>query len=222
MADWGRLRDELAALQAQARPLVRAEVTVSVQEMARLVEQGNNMAGSLIETAAERDQLRERVRAVLAYIKTIECPNCDHAVSFHDNRLGTCDANVNNALGPCGCDWSSSIAEDIRDLLKPAPGGSPQPGTDVSVDAAFEERSDTKPSRDVSWLSDTHWKLLGVSAHLAGWAALRPEEKALQGTRVRVSPGDCDRIVDAAVAKVREQIRKWAEPDEPAERSDAV
>jgi chromosome segregation ATPase len=66
----------------------------------------------------EKVALERQRQAVLDYLRTIECPNCDHPVSLHDNRLGTCSANVNNDLRPCGCDWSSSIAEDIRDLLE--------------------------------------------------------------------------------------------------------
>jgi hypothetical protein len=73
----------------------------------------NDMAAALV---AEVRKLRAQRDAVLAYTAKIECPNCDHAVSFHDNHLGLCDANLNNALGPCGCDWTSSVAEDIREL----------------------------------------------------------------------------------------------------------
>ncbi len=70
---------------------------------------------------AEVRKLRDQRDAVLAYTATIECPNCDHPVKFHDNRLGLCDANLNNSLGPCSCDWTSSVAEAIRDRYAALP-----------------------------------------------------------------------------------------------------
>ncbi len=66
--------------------------------------------------------------------------------------------------------------------------------------------------RDVSWLRETHWKMLEINARLHGWGVLRPEEKALPDSPARISAHDCDRIVGAAVAQVRAQIQKWAEP----------
>lgn len=69
------------------------------------------------EIATRISVLEERIRKVREICGEIECPNCDHPVRFHDNRLGTCEANLNNVLGPCGCHWSSSVAEDIRAAL---------------------------------------------------------------------------------------------------------
>lgn len=91
----------------------------------------------------------------------------------------------------------------------------------IEVDEIEGQASGSGGPRDVSWLSETHWKLLGTSAHLWGWAALEPEEKAMSGTPARVSPRDCDRIVDAAVGRVREQIEKWAMPSAAEEPADA-
>lgn len=111
------------AREAGELPGVRKDAAGVIAEIMQAVAAGELV---MAPTDSQRmEELEERVaelerqrRAVLDYLGTIECPNCDHPVSLHDNRLGTCSANVNNDLGPCGCDWSSSIAEEIRDLLE--------------------------------------------------------------------------------------------------------
>jgi 8-oxo-dGTP diphosphatase len=60
-------------------------------------------------------------------------------------------------------------------------------------------------------LGDGRWKMLTTSGHLWGWGALWPHKKAPAGTPARISPKDCDRIVDAALGKVREMMEMWFE-----------
>lgn len=78
------------------------------------------------------------------------------------------------------------------------------------VEMLIKQRNETN-ARDLSWLSKTHWDALRTSAHLWGWGALYPEEKALSGTAARISPQDCDRIVDASLIKVREMLQGWSD-----------
>lgn len=60
-------------------------------------------------------------------------------------------------------------------------------------------------------LSEVRWKMMTTSGHLWGWGALYPHEKAPAGTPAHISPQDCDRIVDAALGKVRGLLEMWFE-----------
>lgn len=51
-------------------------------------------------------------RAVLDYLLTLACSNCDHV---HEGApCGTVDAEGQPA---CRCDWQNDIAREVRDLL---------------------------------------------------------------------------------------------------------
>lgn len=105
--------EALLSKYAQAAVVADREGTKSAYDAEDVA--GEKVLTPYRELVAEVRKLRDQRDAVLAYTATIECPNCDHPVKFHDNRLGLCDANLNNSLGPCGCDWTSSVAEAIRD-----------------------------------------------------------------------------------------------------------
>jgi hypothetical protein len=60
-------------------------------------------------------------------------------------------------------------------------------------------------------MPETRWRMLQTSGHLWGWGALAPEEKARNGTPARISPADSDRIVDAALGRIRELMEMWFE-----------
>lgn len=85
--------------------------------------------------AAERDELRRRIQAVLDYVATLECTNCEHV---HDE--GDCGAAIPDGRA-CRCTWGPpDVTEEVRKLLA-EPGRPAQPASDTPVDAAFEDRT---------------------------------------------------------------------------------
>lgn len=111
-----------------------AELVVEVRELRRQRDELLPLIGKLTapcNCGAELGLLRSQRDTALAYVSKIECPNCDHPVGLHDNQYGTCFASIDNdELRLCGCDWTSSVAEDIREIFD-SPGVQPEGLTPV-------------------------------------------------------------------------------------------